>query len=32
MQDYIAMVLIWFATAPTELNEAPDKEILAALG
>ncbi len=33
MQDYIAMVLIWFATqTPTELKAAPDKEIIAALG
>lgn len=33
MQDYIAMVLIWYATqTPTEIKDAPDKDILAALG
>lgn len=32
MQDYIAMVLIWYATqTPGEISETPDKNILAAL-
>ncbi len=32
MQDYIAMVLIWYATqAPNEISETSDKNILDAL-